>query len=227
MSEHNGRTIKVLLVDPRPVVIIRTIKVLLVDPRPVVIIGLRTILDVEGIEVMGEVSEADRIIPTCRTILPDVIIIDMNPLYNRYIPEISDILSGKGILLFCDSSMDIVDNALRLGATGCIAKDSESGYIRQSVFDVSKGIPPLSPDMIKDILSKYRVKISATLGTILTERQINILKFIAQGVNTGDIGRKLYLSNSTVKREARNIYNKLGTNDRAAAVAEAIRRGYI
>jgi len=211
MSEHNGRTIKVMIVDP----------------RPVVIIGLRNILDVDGIEVIGEISKGDRIVPACRTMLPDVIIIDMNQMYNRYIPEISDILSGKGVLLFCDNKVDVVDTAFRLGANGCIPKDSEPGYIRQSVIDVSNGMEPLSPEMIREIIGKYKIKISASTGTILTERQKKILILMAQGLYGNAIGKKLYLSGATVKREARNIYDKLGTNDRASAVAEAIRRGYI
>ncbi|MEE8353622.1 MAG: LuxR C-terminal-related transcriptional regulator, partial [Dehalococcoidales bacterium] len=96
-----------------------------------------------------------------------------------------------------------------------------------AIHQVREGLCPIAPSLTRDLVLEY-VELSRTnRASILTNRQLEILKLIAAGESGKEIGQRLFISTSTVKREIRQILSKLKVNDRAQAVSEAIKRHLI
>jgi len=208
-----------------------TIKVLIVDDHHVVREGLRRILeDDDGVEVVGEARNGEEAIVKASSLIPDVIIMDLKmPGMDGIMAthEIKQKMPDVNVLVLTLYAEDSIGQAIEAGVSGYLLKDSDSDQITQAVHQVYDGLCPIAPSLTRELVSRF-VKLSQNdQSSLLSKRQIEILSLIAEGVSGRDIGCQLFISTSTVKREIRNIFDKLGVNDRAQAVSEAMKRRII
>jgi DNA-binding NarL/FixJ family response regulator len=205
-----------------------SIKVLIVDDHQVVREGLRRILEMDKqIQVIGEARSGEEAIVKTNALVPDVVIMDLKMPGMDGIVATHEIKNKKpdiNVLILTLYAEDFVKQAVEAGASGYILKDSDTEQITKAVHQVNEGLCPIAPSLTRDLVTRY-VKLSRhENNSILNKRQTEILKLISEGVSGNDIGNQLFISTSTVKREIRNIFDKLGVNDRAQAVSEAMKR---
>jgi DNA-binding NarL/FixJ family response regulator len=208
-----------------------TIKVLIVDDHHVVREGLRRILDDDDeVEVIGEARNGEEAVVKAISLAPDVIIMDLKmPGMDGIMAthEIKQKMPDINILVLTLYAEDFINQAVEAGVSGYLLKDSDSEQITKAVHQVYDGLCPIAPSLTRELVTKF-VKLSRNdQSTLLSKRQTEILRLIAEGISGKDIGSQLFISTSTVKREIRNIFDKLGVNDRAQAVSEAMKRRII
>jgi DNA-binding NarL/FixJ family response regulator len=207
------------------------IRVLIVDDHEIMREGLRRIFERDkNIDVIGEAGSGEEAIALAKQINPDVITMDIKMPgidgikatreIRRLVPETKVVM----VTLFSD---DYVKDSIEAGASGFVLKDSDADVIIESIHQAHEGYYPISPSLTRDIMSQYAQLLTTSREKILSERQLEILKLISQGLSSKEIGQKLFISPSTAKREINFIIDKLGANDRAEAVSRAIQRRLI
>ena len=207
------------------------IRVLVVDDHHVVREGLRRMLELEsGIQVVGEARSGEEAIAKAVSLSPDVIVMDLKMPGMDGITatrEIKQRIPDIGILVLTLYAEDFVKQAVEAGVSGYLLKDSDCEQITTAIHQVHEGLCPIAPSLTRDLVMEYAELSRTNRATILTKRQLEILKFIADGESGKEIGSRLFISASTVKREIRHILSKLKVSDRAQAVSEAIKRRLI
>jgi len=208
-----------------------SVKVMIVDDHQVVREGLRRILELDkGIEVVGEARSGEEAISRASTISPDVVVMDLKmPGIDgiKATEEIKKRLPDTNVLILTLYAEDFVRQAVEAGASGYLLKDSDTDQITRAIHQVHDGLCPIAPSLTKELVTKFARLSREERNSMLNKRQVEILKLIAEGMSGKDIGDQLYISTSTVKREIRNIFDRLGVNDRAQAVSEAMKKRII
>ncbi|HUV43750.1 MAG TPA: response regulator transcription factor [Dehalococcoidales bacterium] len=209
----------------------RTIKVLLVDDHHVVREGLRRILEMDdAIDVIGEARSGEEAVAKAVALSPDVIVMDLKMPGMDGIAatrEIKGKLPDVNVLVLTLYAEDFVKQAMEAGVAGYLLKDSDSEQITRGVHQVYEGLSPIAPSLTRGLVTEFAKLSRSSRSSVLTPRQVDILKLIAEGESGKSIGEHLFLSTSTVKREVRHIFDKLGVNDRAHAVSEAMKRSLL
>ncbi len=116
--------------------------------------------------------------------------------------------------------------ALAGGAAGYLTKDTDAGELCDAITAVARGGTVLSPELQAGVAAEIRLRAPLT-RPLMSARERETLKLIAEGLSAPEIGRVLHLSTATIKTHLQHIYEKLGVSERAAAVAEAMRRGLL
>ncbi len=207
------------------------IKVLIVDDHQVVREGLRRIVQLDNeVEVVGEAGNGEEAITKAVALSPDVIIMDLKmPGMDGIMAtrEIKQRLPKTSILVLTLYAEDFIRQAIEAGASGYLLKDSDCEQITEAIHQVYSGLSPIAPSLTRALIAEFAELSRDDRFLILTKRQIEVLKLIADGVNSKEIGSRLFISESTIKREIRHIFNKLGVNDRSHAVSQALKRQLI
>lgn len=214
------------------------IKVLIVDDHRVVREGLSAILQSKDtIQVLGEAQDGQEAVEKARSLLPDVILMDVSMpkmtgveatrIIKREFPHI-----GIIALTMYEEQQYIFD-LVRGGATGYLLKDSDSDQIVKAIQSVYRGESLIHPAVASKILAEFSLlaqkkgKKSGWVEHDLTEREITVLRLVADGKTNKEIANSLDLSEKTVKNHVRNIFHKLQVYDRTQAAILAIRKGLI
>ncbi len=137
-----------------------------------------------------------------------------------------DSLPTRVVMLSADSSKELVFDAVKLGVAGFLTKVATLAEICDTVSAVARGETVLAREVQSGLVSELRER-SGRERPLLTERESQILRLTADGLSGPQIGTRLFISPSTVKTHVKSIFEKLGVTDRAAAVAEAMRRGLL
>lgn len=208
------------------------IRLLIVDDHPVVRDGLRGMFAGDpDFEVLGEASDGAEALIKAESLQPDVILMDLRmPGMDgvtaiRRLSEragIQDVTARILVLTTYDSDSDVVP-AIEAGATGYLLKDSPREELFRAVRAANRGESVLSPSVASRLMSQLRLP----AGEALSERELEVLALIAQGLNNREAATRLFISEATVKTHLIHIYTKLQVNDRAAAVAAAYERGLL
>ena len=205
------------------------IRLLIVDDHPVVRDGLRGMFSGDpGFEVVGEASDGAEAIELAARLIPDVILMDLRmpgvngaaairALAERQIP------SRVLVLTTYDSDSDVVP-AIEAGATGYLLKDSPRQELFRAVRAAAQGESVLASSVANKLMSQMR---GGPAPEALSERELEVLRLIAQGETNRGAAARLFISEATVKTHLLHIYAKLNVNDRAAAVATAFERGLL
>jgi DNA-binding NarL/FixJ family response regulator len=178
-------------------------------------------------EVLGEATDGGEALTLAESLRPDVILMDLRmpgmdgatairQLAERGVP------SRVLVLTTYDSDSDVVP-AIDAGATGYVLKDATREELFRAVRSASKGESVLAPSVAARLIGQLR----APAQEALSERELEVLTLIAQGLTNHEAAARLFISEATVKTHLLHIYNKLGVNDRAAAVATAYERGLL
>lgn len=205
------------------------IRVLLVDDHQVVREGLKHMLEPDkDIQVVGEVVNGEDAIIQAELLSPDVILMDIK------MPDMDGITATRqlkqkmpDIKVIMLTLYEYVTEAIEAGASGYILKDASRERLIQAIHDAYDGYSPLSPSLTRQVFTELANLSRVSRYSLISERQCEILRLIATGLVSRDIGAKLCISESTVKKELTHIFNKLGVNDRAQAVSEAMKRKLI
>jgi len=207
------------------------VKVLLADRHLLVLEGLRRMLETDSeIEVVGAAMTGDEAITRACLLSPDVIVMDVE------MPGTDGISATRQLgqrlpdakVLITSFGEQLVQEAIEAGASGYLTKDSDTTEITTAVRQVSRGLCPIAPSVTRRMVTEFaEFKRNHQSPPMLTERETTVLRLIAEGRASSEIGAHLFLSVSTVKREVGRIFDKLGVNDRPHAVSEAMKRGLL
>jgi DNA-binding NarL/FixJ family response regulator/predicted Ser/Thr protein kinase len=209
------------------------IKVLLVDDHAVVRQGLRTFLELQDdMIVAGEAANGVEAIEQAKLTQPDVVLLDlMMPLMGgvEATPHISAACpQARVIILTSFGEDDQVIPAIRAGAQGYLLKDIPPHDLVQAVREAYQGKAQLHPDVARMLMSAVAAPPTASTRSPepdLTERELEVLRLIAQGMNNQQIAQTLTISEKTVKTHVSNILGKLQVDDRTQAAIYALKKG--
>jgi two-component system, NarL family, nitrate/nitrite response regulator NarL len=205
--------------------------VLIADDHPIYRDGLAQAVEARSdLRFVGEASDGRQALERARELQPEVVVVDIR------MPGLDglEVLAAIGrdypetrvLILSAHVDGETIYRALADGAAGFISKDAPREAICDAIAAVARGEIALSREVEADLASEIRKRRQTELAA-LTEREVQVLRRVAEGESAAEIGRRLYLSPTTVKSHLRNLYAKLEVGDRAAAVAEAMRRGLI
>jgi DNA-binding NarL/FixJ family response regulator len=205
------------------------IRVVVADDHPVFRRGLVGVLAEDPtVEVVGEAADGDEVVGVCAAAAPDVVLMDLHmagtggvEATRRLTEQQPDVAVLVLSMLDDDES---VHAALQAGARGYLVKGADGEHILGAVRAVAAGEAVFGTDVagrILDLLTAQRRSARPGPFPMLTDREEELLRLIANGASNGDIARSLMLSDKTVRNHITNIFAKLGVTDRAQAIVRA------
>jgi DNA-binding NarL/FixJ family response regulator len=211
------------------------IRLLIADDHAIFRDGLRKLLDSEkGITIVGEAGSSTACIKMLGELKPDILLLDLrmpdkNALAVLEEVNLDTIWTRVIVLTAAIDNRDLV-RALRLGARGVVLKESAIDLLVKSIHHVHAGEIWLDSQMTAEVINAFSA--SSKSGThcekaLITDREMEIVQLVAQGIHNKEIGKKLFISGQTVKNHLRNIFDKLGVSDRLELMLYAIRHRWI
>ena len=209
----------------------QTVRVLVADDHPVFREGMvRALAANPNAEVVAETGDGRAALEAIAAERPDVALLDyrLPGLDGIEVVRavVRDGLPTRVLMLSAHDESSVVFDALQAGAAGYLLKEASRDEIVAAVFAVARGESVLPSDVAAGLVGEIRLR-SPSDTPVLTEREREILRLIADGKSFAEIAAALFIGVTTVKTHAQHVYDKLGVSDRAAAVAEAIRRHLI
>jgi DNA-binding NarL/FixJ family response regulator len=211
-------------------------RVLLVDDHDLFRTGLRNLLEEEGVDVVAEAGTGMEAIALVRELAPEVVVMDLN------MPGISGVEATRQItsiapltrvlvLTISDQDGDVID-AIMAGACGYLLKDASIHELLRGIRAAAVGESLISPHVASKVLQRVRAssaqpEIEQTIRSELSEREIEVLKLIANGKENAEIAAELHISPKTVKNHISNILMKLQIENRIQAAVYAVRSGIV
>jgi DNA-binding NarL/FixJ family response regulator len=209
------------------------IRVIVVDDQELFRRGLIMLLSVEdGIDVVGEASDGVAATELAATAVPDVVLMDVRMPKRSGIEAcitIKDAAPSAKILMLTVSEEEAdLYEAVKNGASGYLLKDASIDEVAQAVALVADGQSLISPSMATKLLDEFKQmsvigRRQDVAAPRLTERELEVLRLVARGLNNRDIAKDLFISENTVKNHVRNILEKLQLHSRMEAVMYAVR----
>jgi two-component system NarL family response regulator len=213
-----------------------TIRVLLVDDQELFRRGLAMLLDSEeDIEIIGEAGDGASAATLAAEVAPDVVLMDVRMPMGTGIEACTAMREAAPaariiMLTMSDEEADLYD-AIKNGASGYLLKDSSTDAVAQAVRVVADGQSLISPSMAMKLLDEFKEMAKPgrqrAPSPKITDRELEVLRLVAQGLNNREIGKLLFISENTVKNHVRNILEKLQLHSRMEAVMYAVREKLI
>lgn len=207
--------------------------VFIVDDHAFFRAGLRSLLVEHGFPVVGEAASGEAALSLIERRQPDIVVMDLSMPgiagvettreLTRRLPEIVVL-----VVTVSAAEADVLD-ALEAGASGYLLKDSGAEEIVRAIEAAMEGDTPLSPRVAGLIVHRARGRAGGLEVTSadLSEREVEVLRLLADGLDNNEIALRLYLSPTTVKRHVSGIFSKLGVSNRVQAAIWAARTGVI
>jgi DNA-binding NarL/FixJ family response regulator len=222
----------------KPKTEIDSLKVMIVDDHALFRRGLEMVLEQEpDIDVIGEAADGAEAIQKAQELMPDVVLMDVRMPKRSGIEatqEIRDLLPHAKILMLTisDEEADLYD-AIKAGASGYLLKEISIEEVADAIRSVWAGQSRISPSMASKLLNEFAAMSKRTderkevPAPRLTDREMEVLRLVAEGLNNREIGERLFISENTVKNHIRNILEKLHLHSRMEAVVYAVREKMI
>ncbi|CAG6395113.1 response regulator transcription factor [Streptomyces cocklensis] len=205
------------------------IRILLADDHPVVREGLRAMLDAEAdLDVVGEASSGPQAEALAASLRPDIVLMDLRMPDGGGVESIVR-MTAAGlpcrviVLTTYETDGDIL-RAVEAGAAGYLLKDLARGELADAVRAAARGETVLAPTVAARLVDRLRVRPERPR---LSDRETAVLRLVADGCTNAEIGRRLFIGESTVKTHLLRAFTKLGVTDRTAAVTSAMRHGLL
>jgi two-component system nitrate/nitrite response regulator NarL len=206
-------------------------RVVVADDHPFFRDGVSRGLTQSGrIKVVAEAGSGRAALEAIRKHRPDVALIDYQ------MPDLDgvdvvravqrDQLPTRVLLLSAYTDSPLVFEALQEGAAGYLAKDAARSEIVEAVLRVARGHTVVPAELASGLADEIRLR-RQSAGPVLSDREREVLTAFARGLSIPQVAGELFIAVSTVKTHTQRLYEKLGVSDRAAAVAEAMRRGLL
>lgn len=207
------------------------IHVLIADDHEVVRDGLKLILETEeDFQVVGEAGDGAKAVELAGELQPEVILMDLRMPGMDGLQAIERIHAQwpkiAVVILTTYNEDDLMVRGLRAGARGYLLKDTNRQMLFDSLRAAARGEALFLPDVITRVLKQPVVE-KRSGNSVLTDRELEVLQAAARGERSKEIALHLGISERTVKAHLDSVYNKLGVDSRAAAVATAIERGLL
>jgi NarL family two-component system response regulator YdfI len=209
------------------------IRILVADDHLIIRQGLRLILETEEeFEMVGEAADGAEAVRQCAELKPDVVLMDLrmpNMDGLTAIEHLRDEQPGVAVVILTTfNEDDLMVRGLRAGAKGYLLKDTDRETLFNTIRAARRGETLLKPEVMRRVLSNAGERSApAAASADLTERELEVLRGVAQGERSKEIALRLGISERTIKAHLASIYNRLGVDSRAAAIAVAAQRGLL
>jgi NarL family two-component system response regulator LiaR len=207
------------------------IRILIADDHAIVREGLRALIATEpDLELVGEASDGIQAVDKALALKPDVILLDMMMPRKDGLGAIEGIIKEKPnariLVLTSFAEDDKVFPAIKAGALGYLLKDSSPQELLQAIHNVYQGEASLHPTIARKLMRELNQPPSLPPTTDpLTEREVDVLRLVAQGLSNYDIAEKLVVSERTVRTHVSHILDKLHLANRTQMALYAVREG--
>jgi DNA-binding NarL/FixJ family response regulator len=209
-----------------------TIRALIVDDHPVTRDGLRTALELsDDVAIVGEAGTGEEAVERATELHPDIVFMDVR------MPGIGGIEATRAIrenspdtrviLFTVDESRSAISEAIQAGVSGYLLKDASAEELVDAAKHALEGKAVIHPQLTRAFIEEVQLAEKRPDVAPLSRRETEILQKVAYGATTKEVARDLDISPHTVKTHLERIFEKLGANDRAQAVAIAIRSGIV
>ena len=205
---------------------LQMVRVVLADDHPIWRSGVRTDLG-SNFHVVGEAGDADEAIEVIRSTKPDLVVCDL------HMPNGGGIKVAKTcgeetrivMLTVSEAERDLLD-AVAAGAVGYLVKSTPPEELRQGLWRAAHGDPVFSPSLASLVLGEFRRMAKASGPVeVLSEREREVLQYVARGHTYREIGEQLFIAEKTVENHVRNILNKLHLNRKQELIRYALDHG--
>jgi DNA-binding NarL/FixJ family response regulator len=212
------------------------VRVVVVDDHDLFRTGLRNLLEEQGVNVVGEAANGQAAIRLASELAPEVVVMDLNMPgltgveTTRHLAGIAPLT--RVVVLTISADDDDVMDAVMAGACGYLLKDSSIQDLIAGIRAAAAGESLISPQIAAKVLQRLRSQstsedAAATIRAELSDREIEVLKLIANGKDNAQIARELFISPKTVKNHISNILMKLQIDNRIQAAVYAVRSGIV
>jgi two-component system nitrate/nitrite response regulator NarL len=210
---------------------LRIVRVIAIDPYPLYCDGVaRVVRQDPAMQLVAEADQADTAIAAVLELRPDVVVLDpTTPRLDarRLLGLIARHELPTRVIVFAERDRTgEAYRALALGAAGCLSKRASKEQLADAIHRVVRGGTVIAPELQGDVAADIRVR-EAEERPRLSPRERQVLELAADGLTMPEMGSRLDVSTATVKTHMLHMYEKLGVSERAAAVAQAMRRGIL
>jgi DNA-binding NarL/FixJ family response regulator len=211
------------------------LRVLLVDDHDLFRTGLRNLLEEQGVQIVGEAANGQDAIRCVREFAPDVVVMDLNMPGMSGVDATREITSFSPltrvvVLTISDQDDDVMD-AIVAGACGYLVKDSSIQELIRGITSAAIGESLISPPIAAKVLQRVRAVTldqgAEKIRAELSDRELEVLRLIANGKDNSQIAEALHISPKTVKNHISNILMKLQIENRIQAAVYAVRSGIV
>ncbi len=210
----------------------RTIKVMLVDDHDMVRRGLAAFLQgMPDLELVGEARDGAEALAMCNRVQPDVILMDL------MMPEVDGVAATrtigerwpdiKIIALTSFQEKELIHEALRAGAIGYLLKNVTVEELAAAIRSAHAGQSSLAPEAVQALINATSLHTQSKPAYNLTEREMEVLALLVEGLNNREIAERLIVSRATAKAHVSHIFDKMGVSNRAEAITLALRENII
>ena len=214
-----------------------SVRVLIADDQALVRAGFRKLLEAEsGIDVVGEAEDGASALMAARRLRPDVVLMDIRMPRMDGIEAArrmaADVPHTRVVILTTYDLDEYVYQALRAGACGFLLKDAPPDQLVAAVRLAASGDALLAPAITRRLIEEFARRpmpdpeLTAQLGS-LTEREREVLVYLARGLGNAEIARELHVGEATVKTHVANVLQKIQARDRVQAVVFAYESGFV
>jgi DNA-binding NarL/FixJ family response regulator len=214
------------------------IKILLCDDQALVRTGFRMILEArDDLEVVGEAEDGRQAVELSRSLLPDVILMDVRMPHLDGVQATEKLVAegtvARIIILTTYDLDEYVYEAIRAGANGFLLKDVQPAQLVEAIRVVASGDALLAPSVTRRLLNRFAEVLPMPAGKVLpgmtelTEREREVLKLLASGLSNAELAERLFLSEATIKSHVSSLLRKLHLRDRVQAVILAYETGLV
>ena len=206
-------------------------RILLVDDHALFRDGIASLLGAWGHEVVGQASNGEEAIALCATLRPDLVLLDVR------MPVLGGVETARRmkaanertsiVMLTASEEEDDLFRAIEAGAQGYLLKDLEAPQLRIMLEAVQRGEAAMTPATAARILKRFVHHGEHPHNDALTERELQVLRLVTEGLRNREIATRLEISENTVKYHLKNILEKLHAESRAELVGRAMREGLV
>ena len=202
------------------------------DDHPIYREGIvRAVNERPDLELVGEAADGRQALEQIQKRSPEVAVLDIR-MPGLDGTQVLSAMRRDGLeteVLFLSAFMEpeLAYRTVASGARGYLSKESSRLEVCEAIVTIARGGTALAAEAQAGLAREIQERERTGGRPQLTDREQEVLNFVAQGLSAPDIGKQIHLSTTTVKSHLHSLYEKLGVSDRAAAVAEAMRRGFL